>query len=101
MKNLFVLNGKFILPIVINIIYILAVIFTLFFGIYLIYDEVITGHGWDKEVFLIIGLLAIFVMPFVIRIYAELFIVLFKIYKKMKLITELKEKKLQRINTGE
>ena len=87
MKNLFILNDKFILPIVINILYILAVIFSILFGIYFIYDEVIDGYGWNTELF--------------IRVYAEVLVVLFKIYKKMQLISELKAKKLQRENAGE
>ena len=37
MKNIFTLN-KFILPKVINILYILAVIFSILFGISIIYD---------------------------------------------------------------
>lgn len=103
MKNLFILNDKFILPIVINILYILAVIFSILFGIHFIYDEVIDGYGWNTELFLIagLGLFFIFAMPFIIRVYAEVLVVLFKIYKKMQLISELKAKKLQRENAGE
>lgn len=101
MKNLFILNDKFILPLVINILYILAVIFSILFGIYFIYDKVINGYGWNKELLLITGLFFIFAMPFIIRVYAEVLVVLFKIYKKMQLISELKAKKLQRENAGE
>ena len=102
MKNLFILNDKFILLTVINVLYILAVIFSIFFGIYFIYDEVIVyGYGWNTEFFLIPGIFLIFVAPSIIRVYAEVLVVLFKIYKKMQLISELKAKKLQRENAGE
>ena len=102
MKNLFILNDKFILLTVINVLYILAVIFSIFFGIYFIYDEVIVyGYGWNTEFFLIPGIFLIFVARFIIRVYAEVLVVLFKIYKKMQLISELKAKKLQRENAGE
>ena len=101
MKNLFILNDKFILPLVINILYILAVIFSILFGIYFIYDEVIDGYSWNRELLLIAGLFFIFAAPFIIRVYAEVLVVLFKIYKKMQLISELKAKKLQRENAGE
>lgn len=102
MKNLFILNDKFILPLVINILYILAVIFSIFFGIYIVYNELILEDGWDTEWFLVVvGIFLIFAMPFIIRVYAEVLVVLFKIYKKMQLISELKAKKLQRENAGE
>lgn len=102
MKNLFILNDKFILPVVINILYILAVIFSIFFGIYIVYNELILEDGWDTEWFLVVvGIFLIFAMPFIIRVYAEASVVLFKIYKKMQLISELKAKKLQRENAGE
>lgn len=92
MNNLFILNDKFILPIVINILYILAVIFSILFGIYAVFAT---------DFKLVVGLFFIFVMPLIIRVYAEVFVVLFKIYKKMQLISELKAKKLQRENAGE
>lgn len=105
MKNLFILNDKFILPIVINILYILAVIASLSIGIYLviyvIYDTVTHFYGMYSDNSLIVGLFFIFAAPFIIRVYAEVFVVLFKIYKKIQLITELKAKKLQRENAGE
>lgn len=92
MKNLFILNDKFILPIVINILYILAVIFSILFGIYAVFAT---------DFKLVVGLFFIFAVPFIIRLYAEVLVVLFKIYKKMQLISELKAKKLQRENAGE
>lgn len=101
MKNIFILNEKFILPKVVNVLYILAVIFSIFFGIYTLYTEVITGDSWYKAIFLMIGLFFTFALPFIIRVYAEVLVILFKIYKKMQQISELKAKKLQRERAGE
>ena len=127
MKNIFTLN-KFILPKVINILYILAVIFSILFGISIIYDAaciflplyyhpciIFTTYNdliIDNIFFFVendclavaaalsVGLFFIFIMPFIIRIYAEMLFVWYKIYKKMQLISELKEKKLKRENAG-
>ncbi len=58
MKNLFILNDKFILLTVINILYILAVIFSIcfsIFSIYSIYDEVIHGDDWYIQMVLVIS----------------------------------------------
>lgn len=52
-------------------------------------------------VLVISDLFDIFAILLIIRVYAEVLVVLFKIYKKMQLISELKAKKLQRGNTGE
>ncbi len=121
MKNIFTLN-KFILPKVINILYILAVIFSILFGISIIYDAAciflplyyhpyndliidnifffVENDGLAVAAALSVGLFFIFIMPFIIRIYAEMLFVWYKIYKKMQLISELKEKKLKRENAG-
>lgn len=102
MKNLFILNDKFILLTVINVLYILVVIFSIYFGIHSIYDEVIHGDDlYMQMVSVICDLFDIFAIPLIIRVYAEVLVVLFKIYKKMQLISELKAKKLQRENAGE
>lgn len=129
MKNLFILNDKFILLTVINVLYILAVIFSIYFGISIIYDVAciflplyyhpyiifniyttliidnifffVENDGLAVAAALSVGLFFIFIMPFIIRIYAEVLVVLFKIYKKMQLISELKTKKLQKENAGE
>ena len=77
---------------VINILYILAVIFSILFGIYAVFAT---------DFKLVVCLFFIFAVPFIIRLYAEVLVVLFKIYKKMQLISELKAKKLQRENAGE
>ncbi len=98
MRNIFILD-KFIFPKIVNILYILAVIFSMLLGIYIIYDDGIIGGYID--IILFGSSFFIFVMLLVIRVYAEVLVVLFKIYKKMQLISELKAKKLQRENAGE
>lgn len=98
MRNIFILD-KFIFPKIVNILYILAVIFSMLLGIYIIYDDWIIGGYID--IILFGSSFFIFVMLLVIRVYAEVLVVLFKIYKKMQLISELKAKKLQRENAGE
>lgn len=98
MRNIFILD-KFIFPKIVNILYILAVIFSMLLGIYIIYDDGIIGGYID--IILFDSSFFIFVMLLVIRVYAEVLVVLFKIYKKMQLISELKAKKLQRENAGE
>lgn len=98
MRNIFILD-KFIFPKIVNILYILAVIFSMLLGIYIIYDDGIIGGYID--IILFDSSFFIFVMLLVIRVYAEVLVVLFKIYKKMQLISELKAKKLQRVNAGE
>lgn len=98
MRNIFILD-KFIFPKIVNILYILAVIFSMLLGIYIIYDDGIIGGYID--IILFDSSFFIFVMLLVIRVYAEVLVVLFKIYKKMQLISELKAKKLQRENVGE
>lgn len=129
MKNFFILNDKFILPKVITVLYILAVIFSILFGVYIIYDVAcillplyyhpciifttyttliidniffsVYPDGLAVAAALSVGLFFILIMPFIIRVYAEMLIILFKIYKKMQLISELKAKKIQRKNAGE
>ena len=98
MRNIFILD-KFIFPKIVNILYILAVIFSMLLGIYIIYDDGIIGGYID--IILFDSSFFIFVMLLVIRVYAEVLVILFKIYKKMQLISELKAKKLQRENAGE
>ena len=98
MRNIFILD-KFIFPKIVNILYILAVIFSMLLGIYIIYDDGIIGGYID--IILFDSSFFIFVMLLVIRVYAEVLVVLFKIYKKKQLISELKAKKLQRENVEE
>lgn len=96
MKNIFIIN-KFGLAKIINILYVLLVIGTIIFGIagvYMSFQE-------NDRFFAVIGLFFIFAMPFIIRLFAEIFIVLLNIYKKIQLITELKAKQLQREKAGE
>lgn len=92
MKNILIINDNFILAKVINVIYILAVVCSIVFGVYAIFAT---------DFILVFCLFFIFAMPFIIRLFAEMFIVLLSIYKKMQLISELKAKKLQREKAGE
>ncbi len=106
----------------------MAVIFSILFGISIIYDAAciflplyyhpciifttyndliidnifffVENDGLAVAAALSVGLFFIFIMPFIIRIYAEMLFVWYKIYKKMQLISELKEKKLKRENAG-
>ena len=93
MKNIIIIN-KFILPKIVNILYVLLVIGTIILGIAGVY------MSFDKHdsFFAVIGVFFIFIMPFIIRVMAEILVILFKIYEKLKLISMLKAKKLERAN---
>lgn len=97
MKKLFILNDKFILPKIIKVLYVLCVIGIIIFGIAGLFA---TLQRQDYSL-AAVALFFIFIMPFIIRIIAEMLIISFKIYEKLKLISKLKAKKLQRENVGE
>lgn len=91
MKNIFIIN-KFVLPKIMNILYVLLVIGTIIFGI----SGVYMSFQENDSFFAVIGLFFIFIMPFIIRVIVEMLVILFKIYEKLKLISKLKAKKLER-----
>lgn len=66
---------KFIAPKLINIFYLFQVISSIFIGILMIFNNDIRG------------LLLIFIAPVIIRVYSELLIIIFKIYKKLEIIS--------------
>lgn len=66
---------KFIAPKLINIFYLFQVIFSIFIGILMIFNSDVRG------------LLFIFIAPVIIRVYSELLIIIFKIYKKLEIIS--------------
>lgn len=66
---------KFIAPKLINIFYLFQVISSIFIGILMIFNNDIRG------------LLLIFIAPIIIRVYSELLIIIFKIYKKLEIIS--------------
>lgn len=82
--------NKMITPTIIKVIYYISVVIALIIGVTMIITGMTMRYGGGTQVFL--GIIMLVVSPLIVRMYFEIFIVIFKIHDRLASIDDRQSK---------